>query len=172
MLRLILFRHAEAVRPPGTADFDRPLSARGKADAAEMGERLAEHDLAPDLVVLSPSQRTRETWDLASRSLAGGTEVRLDPAIYEAYADRLLAIAQGSGAAATTMLVGHNPSFEDLARLLVGGSDAVAASRLRQGLPTAAVAVLAFHAADWREIEAGGARLEHLLVPASAKGEG
>jgi phosphohistidine phosphatase len=60
---LVILRHAKATPYRGDdSDVDRPLTARGRADATAAGHWLAAHDLRPDLVLCSPARRTRETW--------------------------------------------------------------------------------------------------------------
>ena len=61
--RLILTRHAKSSwDDPDTPDIDRPLNARGRAAARELGDFLASRDLEPEEVLCSTALRTRETW--------------------------------------------------------------------------------------------------------------
>jgi hypothetical protein len=61
MHTLVLLRHAKAERPDRyPQDVDRPLSSRGRADAAAAGRWLADAGLVPDRVLCSPSVRTRD----------------------------------------------------------------------------------------------------------------
>jgi phosphohistidine phosphatase len=59
---IVLLRHAKAERPTGAADADRPLTARGHADAAAAGAWLAHGGYLPEVVICSPAKRTRQTW--------------------------------------------------------------------------------------------------------------
>lgn len=78
MQRLILMRHAEAERAAGSGrDRDRVLSARGRNDAAAMGRALAGRGMRPDLALVSPAARTRQTWDLLHDAF-GDVQVRED----------------------------------------------------------------------------------------------
>ena len=43
------------------ADQDRPLNKRGERDAPRMGQRLANRQARPDLVISSPALRAYET---------------------------------------------------------------------------------------------------------------
>ena len=62
MRELILLRHAHAEPgAAGQADFDRPLSSQGLAEAEAAGRWLADQGLVPDRVLCSPARRTRET---------------------------------------------------------------------------------------------------------------
>ena len=85
MDRLILFRHAKAERDSESGDdFDRPLAPRGRSEAKAMGEQLAALGFRPDLVLISPALRTRETWELAAEALPPGVETCLEPRLYNA----------------------------------------------------------------------------------------
>jgi len=164
MRRLILFRHAKTeARPPGGEDFGRRLVERGRSDAVLMGRVLAEAGYAPDVVLVSPAIRARETWDLAKAAFPAA-EARLRPDLYDASPEEVAAeieVASGD----TVMVVGHNPSLQELAVNLVaehGGSYADV-DRLSAAFPTAAAAVFAmdesgrfhleglFRASDHRE---------------------
>ena len=83
MRRLMLLRHAKSDRSPGVRDIDRPLNPRGFKAAPQMGAYLAAQDLIPQKVVISPSLRTRQTWEGMSAAL-GNPETEIVDAIYEA----------------------------------------------------------------------------------------
>src|SRR3546814_3844287 len=82
MRELILLRHAHAEPPAtGQSDLDRPLSAEGNAEAEAAGRWLQEQRLVPDLVLCSPSRRTRETLE-AVLGQVGYVDQRLEDDIY------------------------------------------------------------------------------------------
>src|SRR5437773_11617307 len=91
---LVIVRHAKAQRPADLADADRPLTQRGHADAAAAGAWLAARGYRPDLVLCSPSKRTRQTWRGVSVALAGSPEptVRFEPELYYGAVDDALAL--------------------------------------------------------------------------------
>ena len=64
--RLLLIRHAKAKQ--GNRDIERPLARRGRDDARVIGEWLDRHAV-PDLAVISPAVRTRQTWECALAAL-------------------------------------------------------------------------------------------------------
>lgn len=169
MLRLMLLRHAKSDWPDGVADIDRPLARRGREAAPRMGAYMADEGLHPDLVLVSPARRARETWDLVAPAL-GEVETRSEPRIYEAPAERLLQVVREAGRARGLMLVGHNPGFEDLARRLVGHGDRYAYARLAQKYPTAGLAVIDFPAQTWAEAAERGGRLDRFVTPAGLGG--
>jgi phosphohistidine phosphatase len=167
MLRLLLLRHAKAAWPSGTLDLDRPLAKRGQDAALVMGDYLKSERLEPDLVVISPALRTQETWERVQPFL-GEIETRRDGRIYEAPVGRLLEVLRGIESETRTLLViGHNPGFEELAKLLIGEGDMEGILRLGQKYPTAGLAVIDFSLEDWADIAHRSGRLERFITPKS-----
>jgi phosphohistidine phosphatase len=144
MDRLILFRHAKAEAEAASGDdFDRPLAERGLREARAMGAQMAALGFKPDLVLVSPALRTRETWDNAEPSLPGA-EVRLEPALYNADAGAIQALAEAAGAGrGTVVVIAHNPGLQELAVRLMreGSSPASLLARAMRRFPPAALAV-------------------------------
>jgi phosphohistidine phosphatase len=62
---LIVLRHGKSDWSGGEPDHLRPLARRGRRQAPEAGRWLAHNVAAIDLAVVSPAERTRETWRLA-----------------------------------------------------------------------------------------------------------
>src|SRR5436190_15570621 len=118
---LVILRHAKAERPAGTADEDRPLTQRGHADSAAAGAWLDARGYRPDLVLCSPSKRTRQTWRGVAVALAGGPdpEVRYEAGLYYGSAADALEVVRGIPAeVGTVLLIGHNPGVSMLSALL------------------------------------------------------
>ena len=112
--RLYLVRHAHS--DPGDPDSLRPLSARGKEQARELGELLA--DVGADAVFASPLLRARET--AAAIARAAGLELRVDERLAPgATAEDVLAAVEGAGA--TVVVVGHQPDCSEIALALGAG---------------------------------------------------
>lgn len=168
MLRLMLFRHAHADRPNDVIDHERPLSESGREQARRMGKYIAEHSLVPDIVIVSTSRRTQETW--AEASAAGGIGVRkVDEArIYESSAGDLLEVVRGQDARdATIMLVGHNPGMERLAAWLIGSGDTLALARLQREFVVAGIAVIDFPVKSWAGLDVQNGLLQRFETPDS-----
>ena len=144
MRRLILFRHAKAApRAPGQGDSDRPLTMRGIEDSAATALRLARDDVIPDIVLVSPSVRTLQTWDHA-RSAFPHARSQIVDAIYDATTDDLTRVlAQAPHDAATVMVIGHNPGLQELSVDLsvAGGAQAHQVDQLEARFATAWAAV-------------------------------
>lgn len=169
MRRLILFRHAKA-EPHGSQDddFDRELTPEGREAAAGMGAWLDEQGIVPDLVVCSPSVRTRQTWDAARRAFDPPPPVIFEEAIYEAQPEVLVEIVRSAdGDVQTLMLVGHNPAMEAAAGMLAESAEPEVAARFERKFPTAAIAILDFEDIPWAAIEEKTAWLFAFETPKS-----
>ena len=111
--QLVLIRHAKAKQ--GDRDIERPLARRGRDDARVIGEWLAQRAV-PDVVLLSPSVRTRQTWQCAAAALPSEPGVVVDDRIYDNSPQSLVeAIRASDDSVAILALVGHNPSVQALA---------------------------------------------------------
>lgn len=150
MKTLLVLRHAKSDRSNDTLrDHDRPLAARGEADAPRMGAALAALDMIPDCIVTSTAARARATAHLVAAAMGYGGAVIEKPEVYDASVDTLLGVLRGNGdEIATALLVGHNPGLEDLVCLLTGGEGAEAMLRL----PTAGLACIALDIDDWSRV--------------------
>lgn len=150
MDRLILFRHGKAERDSETGDdFDRKLAARGVRDSAAMAETLADLGLVPDIVLVSASARTRETWE-ACRAAFPNAHARTERQLYLAEERVIRAMAEQAGEhSRTVMVVAHNPGLQELTiRLLMeGAADATLLAKAHAAFPPAAAAVFLFDAA-------------------------
>ena len=151
MQHLILLRHAKAERASASGDdFDRPLAERGSDDARLMGRVLAEAGLKPELALVSPATRTRETWAEATLAFGAEIEARYDKALYNAASTTLRRLAESvEEAPGDVILVGHNPGIHQLAmELLIEGAAAPSTlTRVASRFPTASAVVFAMDAA-------------------------
>ncbi|WP_298743587.1 histidine phosphatase family protein [uncultured Brevundimonas sp.] len=167
MQRLILMRHAEAERAAGSGrDRDRGLSARGRSDAVAMGRALAARGLRPDLALVSPAARTRQTWDLLHDAF-GDVQIRDDEALFNGGADTLRRLVEGAGdEAGCLMLVAHNPGVHLLAveYLVESAASPSVLERMTGGFPPGAAAIFSVDAA-------GRPVLEGWLRPRDLAGE-
>ena len=168
MRRLILFRHAKAEsRAPGGGDIDRALTAKGARDAAIMGGVLARADLAPDLALVSSALRALQTWD-GARAFFPGATTQVRAGLFNATPEEVAAeLEVGTAGADTVIVVGHNPSLQELALNLAIDGDGAAADieGLSARFATATAAV-------FRVEPAGQATLEVLFHARDHGGEG
>ena len=149
MKRLTLVRHGQAEWKEATvADFDRPLTRRGLAEAADMARRLRvqEHD-PPGLILASPAQRAVQTAEVFARELGLAARLlrRVD-SLYLAPPEEIAAAIGATGARIGHLLVvGHNPGLTEFAQSLAP----------QPGIPffaTGASCTLTFDSDDWRRL--------------------
>ncbi|MGN6469401.1 MAG: SixA phosphatase family protein [Rhizobiaceae bacterium] len=147
MSRLYLLRHAKAGwAEPGMRDFDRPLTDRGKQDAAAIGMAMRASGFIPDLVLCSTAKRARETWECTARTIGPvpAPPVFVD-GLYSCDAPGYLSIVRKtSGDPPSLLLVGHNPMIEDVAVACAARGDGAERAALSSGFPTSALAVIEF----------------------------
>jgi phosphohistidine phosphatase len=164
-----LFRHAKSGEKnnPNIEDFDRPLSGRGLKAASKMGAEMRNRNLRPNLILCSPSVRTRQTLTLAAEEAWDNSpRIRFEEDLYEASAKTMEEILHElSEDLSHVMLVGHNPGLQDLAvRLAKLGSEA--SQKLGEKLPTAGLVSFDFDADLWGELKPGSGELRLFLTPA------
>jgi phosphohistidine phosphatase len=132
-----------------------------------MGRHMRDIGLRPDLVICSPSVRTRRTAALALRELAiPELSIVYDEAIYEADAGRLLArLKRVDRTVGHVLMIGHNPGLQRLVLLLtdrrLDGENASIATKL----PTGALVVLDLDIGDWSSIANDCATVTHWATP-------
>lgn len=163
MTRLYLLRHAKSSwDEPGVPDRERPLAPRGRRAARRMAEHLQAEGVRPDVVLCSTAVRARQTLDIVLPAL-GEPRILVEDALYATDAagvlDRVRSLPEGTS---TAMIVGHNPTLQDLSLDLASAGRDLA--RLREKLPTAALVTLVFEG-SWPDLGAGRATLDSLVVP-------
>jgi phosphohistidine phosphatase len=171
MKRLYILRHAKAAPgEPGQDDQARALTLRGVADAEAMAHYLRKNGARIDRVLVSTSARTVQTADLVLRELEMPPRADYRDALYLAGAGKILAMLQSAPARAEAiMVIGHNPGLEELATMLarepVRRKERERRDVLDEKFPTAALAVLDFDIARWRELSPGEGKLIDFLRP-------
>ena len=168
MRRLLLLRHSKTERPePGERDRDRKLMPRGRADAPVIGADMARHRLVPDLVLVSPAQRTMETWALVGAAFGEAPPVVKQDRIYNASTETLADLIRETDDATALLVVGHNPGLHDLATELIGSGDLEARESLNEKLPTSGLVVIDFAFDDWSKLHDCSGRLDRFVTPHS-----
>lgn len=147
MKTLLLFRHAKSSRDePVISDHERPLNERGLSAAPMMGTFFKKQQLPLDLIISSTALRARQTTELFIPKAGYTGEVNFTREIYDAQApDIILLLKNVDNKYNAVMLVGHNPTFEDVGKMLGG---------LSEELPTAAIARIELPIDYWQELSA------------------
>jgi phosphohistidine phosphatase len=158
---LVLLRHAKAEPQGDLGDALRPLAAKGRRQASELGPQLARTAGAVDLALVSSALRTTETLKL----LAAGLTVREQTVVEELYQGGPRAVLgllqEVAEEARTVLVVGHEPTISGLAYLLHDSRDDLA-RQVSLGVPTATACVLTVPG-PWRELERSTAHLDRLV---------
>ena len=161
MKTLYVLRHAKSSwKAADLPDHERPLNARGRRDAPNVGRWIASDGVVPARIVASTAVRAQTTARLAAAEIAEpAPEVELDAALYFEGPDAYLATLVGLAADVDcALLVGHNPDVESVVEELTGEPVT---------MPTAALARIRFDHDDWSAIAGArpGGILESLRTP-------
>lgn len=154
MKTLFLLRHAQAQPFAGEAsDFARELTHQGRAAASAVGSWLKQRMLTSPVWLVSPATRARQTAELASLASGVSGTLTLVPTIYSGNAESLLALLSQNVAEEFTqvILVGHNPTIEYLAALLIGQGDG---QQVAPSFSTATLVEFAYDG-DWNALAPG-----------------
>jgi len=158
-----MIRHAKAdPARAGGMDFDRPLNARGKADANDIGRQLAQEGPCPDVCLSSPAVRAWTTAQIVLGQM-GLPEESLSAAdeLYGAEAGDILNVIRNLDDRHThALLVGHNPGMLDLAAAL--------ADQPVNALPAGGAVTMTLSVDTWRRVGSGDGRRTRLIVPNEA----
>ena len=159
MKELILIRHAKSSwSNPLLEDFERPLNKRGAKNAPFMAKVLKQKEVNPDLIISSPSKRTKDTLDFFIKEFDYKGEIIFEESIYEApYINILKVIKNIDDKHKTIFLFGHNPGFNDLADFLLG--------RFEENIPTCGVLKIDFDTNYWKNISKDNSKLIFFNFP-------
>jgi phosphohistidine phosphatase len=148
MKRLIIVRHGKSDRSDvSIADIDRPLKKKGIDDAYIIASRLKEQEIIPDLIISSHAVRAISTAIIFARVLKFDfSKFHINENIYEKDEDDIIEeICLTDNGIKVLMIVGHNPSFTNLANTFI--------SKKIDNLPTSGVVIIDFDTDRWEEIK-------------------
>jgi len=161
MKRIILVRHATAVkRGAEKADLKRSLKKSGCEEAREMGKRLKEMKIHPDLFISSPANRSIETAEIIAKRLGHSAKKieKIEKLYHELPPEGFLELIKSlDDKVDSAILFGHDPAFTDFARFLVSGFDS--------DLPKAGVLGVEVDAAIWADVKPELAREAYFFYP-------
>ncbi len=126
MTRLTLLRHAKSVwDSQDQQDIDRTLNDRGRREATLMGLVCGERLPPPELVLVSPAFRTRETIELFFEAWRGaGPQILVAEDLYLAGIEDLRTLLEeNTGKAEHILVCSHQPGLGDFASWLCRAFD-------------------------------------------------
>ena len=160
MKNIYFLRHAKSSWDDfALKDFDRPLSTRGIQDADLMGNYFRSKKIKLDLVLSSPSKRTKET--LEHFFHFEKPKVQFEESIYHASLDQVLdVIFSVPESTRSIMLVGHNPSMHEITEYL--------SNKFINKYPTCCLASLIIDT-DWNKAARGCSDINFLKKPSELR---
>ncbi len=165
---IYLARHAKSSwDSDADNDFDRPLSDKGFHHAKRMGAELNRLSWKPEIIISSPALRASQTCQTYCKQLGFPiAQVEWNKDFYSAYTVTLLhSLTSVNENTRSVMLVGHNPSMEDLLVHLCGET---ATSKHKQSngklFTTGNVMKLSFNG-EWKDLVMSDNSLDGILRP-------
>ncbi len=159
MKTLLVLRHGKSSWSNAElSDHDRPLKGRGRRDSKRMGEELVARDLLPDLIVSSTARRARSTARRAAEAAGCADRIVETRELYlTGVAHQLQTVARhAEDGHERVMIVGHNPTLEDVVEHLTGEDERVT---------TANLACIDLEIGSWRQLGTARGELRFLLRP-------
>ncbi len=160
MKTLYIVRHAKSSwSHADLTDFERPLNARGHADAPRMGSTLNNLGAKPTIIRTSAANRAVTTARLLAGALQFPVEaIDVDASMYGAGPVEIIALIRELPDTATeVMFVGHNPTMHILAHRLAGFQG--------DNIPTCGVVCVDFDVEHWKDAAAEQGVLRYFEYP-------
>jgi phosphohistidine phosphatase len=159
MRAVIMFRHGKSDWQADSADDEqmRPLSRRGQRSARTMGRFLSLAGEVPDAAVTSPALRAKETLRLAMGAGGWDCPVRTREGLFGDARSVLEEIRAQLPATDVLLVVGHEPTWSEVAELLIGGG--------ALSLPTGALARIDLNVDRWTQVGPASGQLSWLVRP-------
>ncbi len=152
MKNLFVVRHAKSSWDnEDLSDFERPLNDRGKRDAPEMGRRLKERGVKPNLLYSSPAKRALSTAKRIAEVLGYPKgDITTDRRLYHAGDDTIFKVlGELKDKHDTVVIFGHNPGLTDFVNALMNERAYV------DNVPTAGVVHFTLPITHWKDIAPG-----------------
>lgn len=160
MKQLLLARHAKSTwKDKEVEDIDRPLKESGINEAYKIAKKLEKLDCYPDKIITSPANRAIHTALIYSRLLKyASKKIDITYELYLPKTDKLFKFIKDlDNADSTIMIVGHNPSFTEIANMLL--------KEKVEEIETAGVVAINFKVKHWSEITSKSGKLEFNISP-------
>ena len=165
MRDLLILRHGKADHEPADDDFKRELADKGKRHTQRIAVWLQQQKLLPDEVLSSPASRALTTAQKCCKAMGlDASMIIKDPRIYDGDASDLIEILKAHDDGANrVLLVGHNPTLDELIERLIEPS---LSDNSRHHLTPASLAYLQLPE-KWTDNPAGSASLIQLVHPST-----
>ena len=138
-------------------DRQRPLNARGRHDAPLMGKALSEEVKSIDELIISPSERTKETSLSIKECIKFSSERIVDRLYHASVVDILDVISLVDDAFNSALLIGHNPGLTNFYNKY--------ASEVIDNLPTCGVYRIRISSSQWLDLDTTNAQIDFFKYP-------
>lgn len=164
MKTLFVVRHAKSSwKNTLLADIDRPLNDRGKKDAPEMGKRLAQKNIKPDMLIASTAKRARSTAKKIAKEIGFEKKdiIRLETLYHAGVSTIFELVKQTPDHIDSLMIFGHNPGFTDFVNFIVNFQI--------DNIPTCGVVGITFNVNTWKNINPANSEFGFFDFPKNKK---
>ena len=147
--RLTLLRHGKAQSIDACVeDFERALARRGSIEAQEMANRIVHRNLIPDLMLVSPAERSWATAEIiAAACELEQKQVQCARELYLATPETVWRLVTRCDASLHhIMICGHNPGLSQIASRF-------GPKRQLRELPTAGLVTAVWYGSDWKTLQ-------------------
>lgn len=160
MKQILIMRHAKSDWYSGAeSDFKRPLNERGERDAPRMGLEILKREIVPDHILSSPAKRAFDTAKaVADESGFMGKIKKVDDFYFGSLGEVLTHLKNLDNSIKRVLVVGHNPTWGQLAEKLVDGNIEIEMS-------TASLVSVDANIENWNDLELGRCQFNWLLKP-------
>jgi phosphohistidine phosphatase len=119
---LLLLRHGKSSwDDPNLSDSERPLNNRGKQNASTMGNFLKKENIVPDLIISSTAKRANKTATIIAKKSGYDKKILESNLLYGATADDYISVIRNiNNDHEMVLLVGHNPTIEEVVERIIG----------------------------------------------------
>lgn len=154
MKNIFLLRHANAENSIGS-DFERNLTEKGVLKCQDVSNYLKKYIQNIDLIICSPSLRTRQTIKNILSNLNITKSIQYEDELYETSLNSLLQrISTISSKNKNILIISHNPTISEVGRFLA--KDSVSSPYSIEALQGFSPGSLALYGADinlWSELD-------------------
>lgn len=146
---LTLIRHAKSSWKHNLPDIQRPLSARGRRDAAFISKIMLKENVVPDAIFSSPATRALSTCAIFMEVLDCPAHLlTLNDGLYDFGGDKVSNFIRNlDDVHGSVFIFGHNHAFTEIANAM--------GSIYFDNVPTCGVVKIQFDVDSWKHVEKG-----------------
>ena len=149
MKTLYIMRHGKK-EIKNINDYEINLLPEGIKKTEELAKKLKKDNINPDLILASPSKRTRQTAQIIANELDYDKNIHYNEVLYQAFLNELIEVITYTFDNINTLfLIGHNPSLASFAFSFI---------KFKQKFEMGAVLKIQFNVNSWLDIKQSNAR--------------